>query len=159
MPDAATAARAQSIIDGLSAGLSAPRFVPHVTLVGSMLEGEDELIRISGGIAGRTRAITAEFESVGRLEDYFRSLFIRLVKSKELQAANDIANRALGREVDIRYMPHMSLLYSNIANKEKEGLIRKLPDISGGLVLERVELWRTTGRVAEWGRVAEFRLL
>lgn len=159
MPDAATAARAQSIIDELSAELSAPKFVPHVTLAGSMLEEEDDLIDISREIAARIRPIAAEFESVGRLENYFRSLFIRLVKSRELQTANDIANRALGRDVDMRYMPHMSLLYSNITNKEKEGLIRKLPDISGNLVLERVELWRTTGRVAGWRRAAEFRLL
>jgi len=144
---------------GILAGkLGSPIFEPHVTLVGGITGAREPLIAATQDIAKSIGNIEAEFDGISGLDEYFKSIFVRIKKTRMMQLANEVAKRRLGWETSKDYMPHMSLAYSDADASKKQELMAAIPAFSGVCKFVRLDLYSTTGNVGEWKRIAEFSL-
>ena len=69
--------RLAATIDRLAAEHGAPRFQPHVTMVGTFDSAEDVAIRTLGSLVIGVPSFEVTFAAVGHEQTYFRSLYLR----------------------------------------------------------------------------------
>jgi 2'-5' RNA ligase len=147
--------RLAATIDTLAAEHGAPRFEPHVTMAGRFRSGEQAAARALTSLAAGVRPFEVRFASVGHEQAYFRALYLRAEPSPQLTALHDAARAAW--VLDVRpYMPHLSLLYADIAEERKraiaDGLGIQLPLT---IRVNAAELWADhPAGVVGWHRVA-----
>ncbi|HVC58459.1 MAG TPA: 2'-5' RNA ligase family protein [Candidatus Acidoferrales bacterium] len=158
IPEPSISAMAREQIAILAGKLHSPTFEPHVTLVGGITGDKESSIAATQDIAKSIGNIEAEFDGISGLDEYFRAIFVRMKKTHVLQLANDVAKRRLGWETSPSYMPHMSLVYSDMEQNKKQELIGTIPEFSGVCKFVRLDLYSTAGKVEDWKRLAEFKL-
>lgn len=144
-----------AIIGRLAADHDAPAFQPHVTVLPTVDAAEDAAARKLTALVAGVPPFELTFTAIGHDETYFRSLYLRAAPSSQLRALQEAGQRAfaLGRPPPA---PHLSLLYSGIAEDRKPPIIGNL-----GVVLplavrfDAVELWeRHPLGVRRWCRTA-----
>ncbi len=115
--------RFQALIAKLSARLGTPLFEPHITLLGGLTGTEKDLRR-------RTRALAAAIESfeirllaAAGLDEYYRCLFVEVALSRALHAAREAARQVFDQRLDADFYPHLSFVYGNLEEKEKEKIL------------------------------------
>lgn len=147
------------IIGDLSQRFGTPNFEPHVTLVGG-LKGSADLIEGATRLLSTmspSRRILIALREFGTEDFYFRALYLKAQRSNILQLLNERANLVFKRPIDSGYMPHLSLLYGDLTEGEKQqiigGLNLKLPD---QFVIDGLHLWQTEGEVRDWKQVSEY---
>ncbi len=158
VPDRAGAifARLRGLIEALARRSNGEVFDPHVTLVGSLAGDPGEL-------AARTRALTqslARFEiALGQVvarpldANRYRRLFAEVEPTEPVIAANAAGRAALGAGGGEAYAPHLSLAYADGTPAAFEALKGEAERAAiAGLHFEvnALELWQTTGPVADW---------
>jgi 2'-5' RNA ligase len=142
-------------IDRLAAEHDAPRFQPHVTMLATLDCPEDLAARTLTSLAAGTPPIELTLVAIGYEQTYFRSLYLRAEPSAQLLALREAGQRAWALDPS-PYMPHLSLLYSDIPDKDKHSLIERT-EIRLPLTvrLDAVELWaRNPAGVRSWYRIA-----
>lgn len=118
------------IIENLSNEYSAIPFLPHVTLASFTSSDLKRAFETSSFIAKSSALhnICCINENISYGDKYFQCLYISIVPTKEITRANKFARTILTlREHKVSlanpdYMPHCSLLYSNISINERETL-------------------------------------
>ncbi len=159
MPDEDNFKRYSNIIRSLSTKYSTPIFEPHVTLLGGLSDKEDFLIKGTSETAAALQTFMVRFIKTDYFNEYFRSLFVLVEKTPELNRAwNTAASR-----FDLNpnwYMPHMSLIYGDIPEETKQDIIKDLKTeaIREGFLASRLALYSTDGPVAEWHEISSFDL-
>lgn len=159
MPKGEVCDRLSRILQRLSTRYGAPKFSPHVTLLGGCVGPRRELIRQSACVAAALRPFALRLEEINFLDEYFRCLFVRAALTEPLRKAHLAARQAFGRRRKPAFMPHLSLLYGNFPRSLKEGVMAEL-----GLRLDlqfkvrSLHLYRTHGEPRHWQRVASFGL-
>jgi len=146
-------------IDRVAAELDAPRFQPHVTLVATIDSPEDLAVRALTSVAAGVPPVELTLAAIGSEKTYFRSLYLRAEPSAQLLALREAAQRAWVLDPS-PYLPHVSLLYSDIPEKDKHSLIARI-GIGRPLTVwfDAVELWARDPRgVRSWYRVARVAL-
>jgi 2'-5' RNA ligase len=147
--------RLAATIGRLAAEHGAPRFQPHVTMVGTFDSPEDVAIRTLGSLAIGVPSFEVTFAAVGHEQTYFRSLYLCTDPSPQLTALHEAGRRAWALDLQ-PYMPHLSLLYSDVTEEQKRPIIDAL-DIALPLTihLDAVELWADDHLgVRGWRRVS-----
>jgi hypothetical protein len=170
-PSAAVSARLSSEIARLSALHSAPIFSPHVTLLTPAAGATEEACRAASAAlaASLTGALYAKFLDVEAGADAnhwrFRCVFLRVHDDEAIHKLHAAARSLLPPSApDEGYMPHLSLLYSDIdaaaRTAARDDAARALsPFHCEGAPLEALALWDTTSaRPEAWTLVAEFPL-
>lgn len=147
--------RLAATIGALAAEHGAPRFEPHITIAGRFRSDERAAARALTSLAAGTRQFDVEFTEVGHEQAYFRALYLRATPSPQLTALHEAACAAWA--LDARgYLPHLSLLYANIADERKPAMAGAL-DIPLPLTvrIDAAELWADhEAGVPGWHRVA-----
>jgi 2'-5' RNA ligase len=103
-----------------------PSFEPHLTLLGGLKQNETSLVSMTKLLAGRLHPFEISLNNISYTENYYRSLFIKADKTDELISAYITARRLFGDESDPStddFMPHVSLMYSDLDRNEKLRLI------------------------------------
>lgn len=136
-----------------------PVFEPHVTLAPLIDCEPDEAVRALTPVASQAVTLDISLSAVGQEQVYFRSLFLRADPSAQLMQLHEAARQAL-RLAEAPYMPHLSLLYSDLTDQQKQpiaaGLGLALPLT---IPIRAIELWAShTSGVTGWTRVAELPL-
>lgn len=147
------------IISQLSKKYSTPNFEPHLTLIGDLLGSEGEIISKTSKLADLFKSFEIKLKRADYFDEYFKCLFIRAEKSKEIIEANNITREIFNLNPDPEYMPHLSLMYGNLSPETKEEILADLGkefDIS--FEVKSVHLFSTTGEVKNWHKVKEFPL-
>jgi len=147
--------RLLATIDRLAAGHDAPRFQPHVTLVPTFDAAEDAAAQALKPLVTGMQPFDLTFAALGHEQTYFRSLYLLAEPSAPLMALRGAGQRAwaLGPSP---YVPHLSLLYSDLTEEQKRPIIDSI-DIPVPLTVrfDAVELWaRDHPEVRSWYRVA-----
>jgi 2'-5' RNA ligase len=147
--------RLTATIDRLAAEHGAPRFPPHITLAGLFDSGETAASQALMPLAAGVQPFTVRFAAVGQDQAYFRCLYLRAEPSQQLTALREAALAALALERR-PYLPHLSLLYSDMAAQRKRPIIDAL-DLRLPLTvpIDAAELWADDqqGVVSAWRRV------
>jgi 2'-5' RNA ligase len=159
MPTGDVFARLSEILQRLSARYGAPKFPPHVTLLGGCVGPRCELIRKSAQVAAGIRPFTIRLGEIHCLDEYFRCLFVRAALTRPLQNANLAARQAFDSRREPEFMPHLSLLYGNFPQCLKESAIAEIgPRLDVQFKVRTLHLYRTHGAPGQWLRVASFGL-
>jgi 2'-5' RNA ligase len=158
-PEAETSQRLAAWIARLVARHRTETFAPHLTLLGAVELAEPAARRAAGRAAIEIAPLLVSPEEIQARDEHFRCLFVRARGDRAILFAHAIAARAFGREPDPAFLPHLSLVYGTLAPEEKRAIAREIGDeLSRPFEMQRLELWRTEGPVAEWRELAAFDL-
>lgn len=159
MPPAAVRDRFARLIDVLSRRLGTAQFEPHITLSGSPDAGEAEAVSRATTLAARLAPVPVRLVDVGYSDAYFRCLYVRAERSPELLAAHRTACAHLGRPPDDDFMPHLSLVYGNLSETEKEKIIEEIGRrFDTTFLSDRIALCLPAGPPDGWRLVGPFTL-
>ena len=159
MPSGEAYTKLKNLISQLSEKYSTPVFEPHVTLIGSVLGPEDEILSKTSKLASVIEPYRIKLRKIGYLDEYTKWLFIKAEKTDEVMNANLKARDIFNRQDDSEYMPHLSLMYSNLPLKIREEIITEIGEESNiTFDVGAIHLFSTTGEPKEWYRVKEFAL-
>lgn len=143
------------LIARLAARWGTPVFDPHITLVGGLGAAEGDIVRRAAQIAARIGPVPMRLARAGWEEPYFRCFYL-VVDGDGVVAARRVATEVFGAE-PADYFPHLSLAYGDPSVAEKERVRaeveRRLPIDFDARTLE---VWRTTGDVPSWRKIAGF---
>jgi predicted alpha/beta hydrolase family esterase len=146
------------LIHSLAEKMGGPAFIPHVSLLSEIDSGmgEVEIIKKADLLVSTLQPFSLRFGRVGRDDAFFRSLFVCISESNELQKARTKAVEIFGMHDAAKYSPHLSLLYGDYSDTQKD-------EIEASLILPQdyvfsvssLCVYKTQGRVEEWQLVAE----
>jgi 2'-5' RNA ligase superfamily len=142
-------------INRLAADHDAPRFQPHVTVLVTLDAACDAAARKLASLIALMPPVELTFTAIGHEQTYFRSLYLHAAPSMQLQALQEAGRQAFALD-RLPPAPHLSLLYSDMAEDRKRPIIADL-----GLSLpltccfDAIELWGRDPRgVRGWYRAA-----
>lgn len=150
----------QQRINKLSDKYGTPSFEPHVTLLSGLRYGETELIQLTETLAGALSPFDLLLTKAGYRDKFYQSLFVHIKKSDELMNAYRTALQLFGRKEDEEYIPHLSLLYGDISQKEKERILSVMGrEFHIRFEVHSLLLVKTEGKPDEWKKIhlAEFK--
>eukprot|EP00850_Spirogloea_muscicola_P000482 SM000002S05562 [mRNA] locus=s2:845846:846983:- [translate_table: standard] len=149
--------RLAALIAACSAEHGVPGFPPHVTVLGAFGGSEDDVRASSQRLCQSLKPFTLRAEDVAAGELYFQCVYVRMIKSDEVLAANWQARLAFGvssadgpsgpSEGD--YMPHLSLIYGNLTGGQRAALRDKMQRKNSAFIgalefpVTSLALWRT----------------
>jgi len=135
----------------LSKRFASPAFEPHVTLLGRLEGTESELRSKALILASRLTPIVIQSEEVGYLNEYFRCLFVRVVRSRSLIQAYRTAVETFGTDRLLRFMPHLSLVYADLNTDAKLSAIQEIgASFHFRFQARNIHLYSTMGPPEKW---------
>jgi Cyclic phosphodiesterase-like protein len=142
----------------LTRKIDAPEFFPHVTLVGGIEQPKDQVLTMAEELASILNPIQIEFDKVAHGNIYHQCVYILCKATEELLVAGKAAKEAFGLDPSAVYMPHLSLIYSDMNIENRKELAAELQsklfpvDNGGGGEGGSSEV---TGRLEENGFLAD----
>lgn len=157
MPTADVCNRLSKIMRRLSRRHGAPKFPPHLTLLGRCVGTRKQILGASACVAAALRPLLIRLEEIDFRDEYFRCVFVRVALTEPLRTAYEAACQALGRNQEPAFMPHVSLLYGDFPTSLKEAMIAELgPRLDLEFEARRLHVYRTEGEPRHWRRVVSF---
>jgi len=151
VPDEPERERLAGLIAGLARRFDAPPFPPHVTLLAGLGVREGDAVRRAGEMCRALEPIHLRASRVEARPSHFRCLALRVEETLGLLTTRALAALAFDHPEGDAYEPHVSLLYGE-ARLGPEAAA--LPEVQGAVPVRfgvsRLEVWRTSGPVAEW---------
>ena len=123
IPEGETYRELKRLIESLSRKYSTPPFEPHITVLGRVLGSDSELFSKSSQVGSLIRPFHVALKTVDYLDEYFRCLFIRAGKSREIIDLHTTAKRMFTIQDTKSYMPHVSLIYGSLPADVKKKII------------------------------------
>jgi len=140
-----------NLISDLSGRYSSPSFAPHVTLLGELTDSYEAIESRASKLSMNFRPQQIKLTKVEYLDEYFRCLFIRVEETAEIIEANLRAREIFDRQNDLRYMPHLSILYGNFPQATKDEIIRRIGrQFTLSFEVTRLCLIDTSSRPEDW---------
>ncbi|KAG2429139.1 hypothetical protein HYH02_014175 [Chlamydomonas schloesseri] len=104
----------------LAARHGAPAFPPHTTVLGDIERpgGRQEVLAVAAELAKKVKKYRINFTDVTRGPIYYQCVYLRVAKDDGAMAAAATAREVFGTTTG-PYMPHLSLLYSDIPEEER----------------------------------------
>ncbi len=147
-------------IKELSKQFDSPLFYPHVTLLGNPKLHETKLIQLTETLAHSLKPFTVYLERGGMRDRYFQSLFVTVKKSDPLMSAHHIAKELFDCEEEEDFFPHLSLIYGDQTEEEKNRLLNVMGrSFNMQFDVHSVLLMKTGEDVNSWEKIhnAEFK--
>jgi hypothetical protein len=153
VPRGAAATRLATIIEDLSHAYRTPSFPPHVTLLARVTQPAHEVVLRTRSMvsAEKLRRFQLRLGSLDTTRAYFRSLFIRADPSTALLTTHTRASTWFGVAQTEEFLPHLSLLYGELADKDKRSIIARLDrDYPAGYIAREIAIYATEGAPENW---------
>lgn len=152
-PGGDIAYKLQERIDKLSKKHGTPNFSPHVTLLGGISSTEAEAVPLTKTLASSIEPFNLELTRAGYRDRFYQSLFIHIKENSHLQEARKNALRLFDVEEE-DYMPHLSLLYGDLSQEDKERILNLLGrEFFISFTAKNIVLVKTDGKPDEWKRI------
>lgn len=148
----------KKLIDKLANQYGGPKFEPHVTLLGDLNLSQEEALSKAFQLSIQLQPYTIGLGALDYTESYFRCVFIKAKKTKQVMRANLEARKIFNIRSNEKYMPHLSLLYGNFDENLKKKIIKELGALNFKLKVKRIYLTNSSRftEPKEWQAVAEF---
>ncbi|KAE8817617.1 Cyclic phosphodiesterase [Hordeum vulgare] len=137
--------RFRGLMAGLRAAHGGPPFEPHATVVGAVRMRRPaaiQALRAAAAAAG-VGPYTARVTSVARGDLFYQCVYLLLEPTPEVIQTSDHFCSHFGFQRSTPYMPHVSLLYGDLTDEEKEAARKKVEEMDSelcGLQFEISEL-------------------
>lgn len=144
----------QNLIVQLSDQTETPAFSPHITLLGQLPQNVDgiktEMLDFFQGV----KPFQLSLSHIGMFNHYFRSIVMHTHLNPVLEHLHMRAGEHFKQTNNNSYMPHLSLLYSNLDLISKKRLIESIA-IGSPLILtiQEAVLVETQGDPDQWREV------
>lgn len=136
-----------SIIQTLAQTFNSPVFKPHITLLRNLSDENPEAIEKLATL----KELKLNLKGVAVGDEFFKSLFLPVEKTKELLAIRRHAKKNLEAESPGTFNPHLSILYGNTPDDQKKSALRELNlTLPTEITFNRIALVKTIGRTNEW---------
>lgn len=153
-PRGAVRARLRRLISRLATHYGTEAFIPHVTLLGSLVGARDDILARSESLAQRIPPFAIRLTRADMHDYFFEALLIRASHSPALMRANRLARSVFGKSGRKKFMPHVSLLYGDMPAAEKELILDRIGrSFDLAFEVRYVELWAIRGGPKQWRRV------
>ncbi|CAN6337073.1 unnamed protein product [Urochloa humidicola] len=143
LPPAPVRDRLRRIMEGLRAAHGGPAFEPHATVVGDFRSRRSAAIEVLRAAGAGVQPYTARVTGVARGTFFYQCVYLLLEPTPEVVAASDHCCGHFGYQRKTPYMPHVSLLYGDLTDEEKEEARKKVEELDKdicGLEFEISEL-------------------
>jgi 2'-5' RNA ligase len=157
MPENPVKKQIQKKINYLGSDFNGPIFEPHVTLIGGVLGDEKMLIEKTRKISRNIQPFKIIFDDIHYLNEFFRSLFIKIKYNKDLVASRKAASKELGF-IEEYYLPHLSLIYGDYTIKQKEKMISSFGSVSDSFEVNNIYLAHNDELNLKWRVIMSFPL-
>jgi len=139
-----------------------PIFTPHVTLLGDIDGAQDDVRQKCHQLVSFLPAYKIRLGKISSNGTYFQILFSKVKETAGVMRANSFAQEIFNMSQK-DYFPHLSLAYGNFSLNEIKTLKadirqKQIKTVGKKFVARRIELWQTEGPVADWKKIAIFRL-
>ncbi len=152
-PSGDIAYRLKERIKELSKKYKTPVFSPHVTLLGSIKSTETELIPITNTLASSQAPFELVLTRAGYRDTFYQSLFVHVNENSHLKELRNMACRLYDSDED-GYMPHLSLLYGDLTQKEKERILNIMGrEFHIRFPVNSIVIMQTDGLPDKWKKV------
>jgi hypothetical protein len=128
-----------------------------ITLLGAIVAPRREVLAGSAALAARLRPFMLRLEEIDYLDEYFRSLFVRVAPSRPLLRAYAEATVIFGCHDQRPFMPHLSLLYGDFSPRLKEVAKSEWgPRLDLSFKARSLYVYSTYGEPERWRRIARY---
>lgn len=159
MPTGELYHRLAETIARLSDAHDAPKFKPHVTLLGGLAMPEEEILAQTARLAERLKPYRLKLTTLATGEAHFQCLYILVKPTRPVMATHRQAKEVFNRLDEPGYMPHLSLLYGHYPEQVKQAIITGLGDsLQGEFAADSLHLHNTSGQPHLWSRVRTYPL-
>jgi 2'-5' RNA ligase len=135
------------VIQSLAQTFDAPVFQPHVTLLGGVEQENTEFLDKLSSLT----PFTVNAKGIKSTGAFFQSLYLPIIKNKEMLAARRLAKKAFGVTSNAKFEPHLTLLYANLPEDQKLAAAASIiPNPPTELTFSRLALIKTTGLTNEF---------
>lgn len=153
-PTGALKEKLAGYIHTLAETYGGPVFPPHVTLVGSIPNLEEEEV-IAKATALAHTPLTLTLGDLDGEDAYFRAFYIRIEENEALASYYEQACAMFGVPLQT-YCPHLSLFYGGVSDTARAAMKDSLPYAAGeSFVVDSLSVYRGEGGAEEWQKVAE----
>lgn len=151
-PRGNTQKRLEAVVKNLSKKFKGPNFEPHMTLLGPIPEGKEEITRKAQILARKIAPFKLTLGNIDYSSTYFQCVFIRVKTSPPLLEARMATQKAFN--IGSFFMPHISLYYGDVSPKVREKISKsiKLPHLS--FIVDRLIVTPATLAPSKWRHVA-----
>lgn len=157
MPTGEAYDKFSNLIKRLAKEYNASVFEPHVTLIGEITGSESDILSKVRQLVLAQKSFPITLRTIDYQDFYFRTLFVKAEKTKSLQALYDLACEIFEIKNVSFYMPHLSILYGNFAQKVKEKIIEAIGrDQTTEFTVSSLNVFKTGGEVEFWHKIGEF---
>lgn len=132
--------RFRRIMEGLRAAYGGPAFEPHVTVVGDFRGRRSEAVKVLRAAAASVQPYTARVTGVARGSFFYQCVYILLDPTAEVVGASDHCCANFGYNRKTPYMPHVSLLYGDLTDEEKEEARKKAEELDKDIYVLEFEI-------------------
>ena len=159
MPSGSVYTKLKNIILRLSRELKSPSFEPHVTLLLRINGTKKDVIEKTLRLSNNVKKFELRLLGFGYADNYFRCLFFKAIKSRELMEANARAREIFNYSPKSKFSPHLSLLYGNFDAAIKRKIIKNLGSkFNINFEVDKIKLYLIAGKPKQWKLVNEFRI-
>ncbi len=153
-PNGDIAYQLQERIRKLSKKYNTPVFAPHVTLLGSLSASETELISLTRTLASSWHPIELVLTKAGYHDLFYQALFVHVKKNNALKEMRETACRLFDQSDTEPYVPHLSLLYGELSQKEKERILNIMGrEFHIRFWVNSIVLMQTEGPPQQWKKI------
>lgn len=137
----------------------APKFEPHVTITGGLETTEDIAREKTEEIANNTDPVDLQFKGPHCSTTRFQCVFILVEPSETLLNINQDTIGKFNKN-PYMYVPHLSIIYSDIGVKERRNAIDSLQntDLPNSATADTIQLLESSGNVDDWDMIEDYEL-
>ena len=154
-PEGEVGKQLQDIITEVSRVSKGPNFSPHVTLLARIPEGEEShLVEKTNTIAGAMKKQRVTLQGISMEDSYYRALYLEILEKEELETIHTYATTVFAMTDEQSYLPHLSLLYGNYSQEQKEVFLKSV-QVPSALSFEAstIHLYKTSGKPHQWKKI------
>ncbi|KAJ6844140.1 cyclic phosphodiesterase-like [Iris pallida] len=129
LPPDDVGSRLKEIMSALRSEFDGPAFDPHITLVGAVRLTRESAIRRLRSASGSLRPYTARAAAVSRGGFFYQCVYLLIEPTPEVMEAGAHCCGHFGYETSTPYMPHLSLLYGDLTEEEKEKARKRVEEL------------------------------
>ncbi|GMY37724.1 cyclic phosphodiesterase-like isoform X1 [Fagus crenata] len=120
IPPEDVAVRLKKLMESLGSEFNGPQFEPHITVVGAIsLTPEDAIDKFRSACEG-LKAYTATVDRVATGTFFYQCVFLLIHPTSEVVETSTHCTAHFGYKNTTPYMPHLSLLYADLTDDEKQ---------------------------------------
>jgi 2'-5' RNA ligase len=160
MPSGSLYQALSECIESLSLTYRGPVFEPHVTVIGNVRGTESNVVAKTGELAEILEPYSLVLESPDYFDEFFKCIFLRVVKTHEVIQANSSARKVFNHQDISPYQPHLSLFYGKLPVDTKKEIVDNLKSIChGSFVASSIQLFSIEDDLKSWYLVHQFSLV